>query len=284
MYGNYWTINEFARRDQSGRFVPIRNPNLIHAGEILYHLPTFYESQKITFPTKEVTVYRIEPMSEAKKKEVILEHLKGEFDLRGERFEILKKFADGFHIGSEFGEAGEAIASIFVHLPEALEGYISGFSVAGAVAIPIVASIELKNSSEFGQRLLGLRAVAYGITAWAYGVQKPGPPSWIRTNVLATGLQEYDVKVRESAWNDSCQAAWKNMEEAPLKEILHGDPMGPRKSIRVRKEWLQTLFRAIGDGDRNKLVKNLMDGIARKYLRAGMETQAFWSPQPGYPD
>ena len=284
MYNNYWMIHEFARMEHSGRLVPIRNPNLIYAGEIVYHLPTYYEFSKISFPAKQITVVRVDPMSEDRKKRIILEHLRGEFDLRGENFEILEKFADGIHIASELSEAGECIASIFVHLPEAAEGFISGpLAIAGAIAFPIVATIQLINAWQFGQRLIGLRAIAYGITAWAFGDQRPGPPDWIRSNMRFAGSQEYDIKASERAWIDSCEKAWSNMEEAPLKQILSGNRMGPKHSIRVRKEWLQTLFRAIGDVDRNKLVKKLMEGIATKYLRRGMETDAFWSPQPSYP-
>jgi hypothetical protein len=284
MYDNYWMVNEFARMDHSGKLVPIRNPNLISAGEVVYHLPTYYEFSKISFPAKQITVVRTDLMSEDRKKQIILEHLKGEFDLRGENFEIIETVADGIHMASELSEAGECLASILVHAPEAVEAFISGpLAIAGAVAFPIFATIKLINAWQFGQRLIGLRAIAYGMTAWAFGDQRPGPPAWIRSNMKFAGSQEYDIRASEKAWSDSCEKAWSNMEDAALKQILSGNRTGPKRSIRMRKEWLQALFRAIGDVDRNKLVKKLMEGIARKYLRAGMETDAFWSPPPSYP-
>lgn len=281
MYNDYWHINEFARRDASGKFVPIKNVNLVRAGETLYHVPTYNEFVKGSRPAAPgMTVL---PMSEAEKKQIILEHLKGEFDLRGEHFEVLEKVADGIHIGSEAGEAGEAIASLIAHVPEAVEGALSAFSVFGVIAFDIVAAIHLLNAFEFGMRMIGLRAIAYGITAWSFGTPPPAPPGWIRTNVIAAGRQQEDVRERESAWNDSCKAAWTSMEEKPLKPIVLTHVNGPHQTIQLKREWLKAVFRAIGDGKPNELAKNLMHGIAGKYLRTQMEIAAFWSPQPNYP-
>ncbi|HEY6943618.1 MAG TPA: hypothetical protein VI431_00655 [Candidatus Acidoferrum sp.] len=302
IHNNYWTIHEFARKDRSGRFLPIANPNLIYAGETVYHLPTYHAHRKatpraavITFDTPlEITAYRVAPLSEAEKKKKIAEHLEGEFHLRGENFEFVEKLAHYTHTASEMGEIGECLASIFVHVPEAVETAVEGFSVVGALAFSVFAAIKVINAWEFGQRLTGLRAVAYGMTAWAFGDARPAPPAWIRANISPASAQramaanagdrqfvgyvreavqreEQQVLAHQRAWNDSCQAAWNNMDEMVAKQ-------------HVRKEYLQTLFRVLGDGDRNTLVQKLMNQLAEKHLRKGFEQDAFWSPAPNYPN
>jgi hypothetical protein len=302
IHNNYWSVHEFARKDPSGKLVPIRNVNLIYAGETVYHVPTYQASLKRTVPTTvitfdrplEITAYRVAPLSENDKKELIIEHLEGEFHLRGEHLEVLEKVAHYTHTASEFAEIAECLASIFVHLPEAVEAGVGVFSLVGALAFPVFATINVINAWEFGERLTGLRAVAYGITAWAFDESPPAPPPWIRANISPGSVQkalaanpgdrifagyvreakqseERNVLAHQKAWNDSCQAAWKNMGEMVVKQ-------------KVRKQYLQTTFRALGDWDRNTLVKTLMDGLAKKELRPGSERDAFWSPQPNYPN
>lgn len=272
IHNNFWAIREFARRDASGRFVAIRNPNRIYAGETIYHLPSVPRTAIATFDTgSEFDPPRLPPMPEEERKKLILEHLEGEFDLRGEHLEILEKLAHYVHSAADFAEAGEAIAHIFVHVPEALAAGVEYFSLLGAAAFPIMATIQWINANEFGYRLLGFRAVAYGITAWAFNDPVPAPPGWIRTNYIVSGLGK-DVPAAHRAWNASAHAAIRHMGEMATKRDM-------------RKEHLQLLFRAMVDEDRNKLVKEIMEGIAKKELRAGTsEIGMFWSPEPNYPN
>lgn len=272
IHNNVWAIREFARRDASGKFVAIRNPNRIYAGEVIYHLPSVPRTAIATFDTgEEITVPRIEPMPEEERKKIILEHLEGDFDLRGEHLEILEKVAHYVHSAADFAEAGEAIAHIFVHVPEVLAVGVEYFSLLGAFAFPIMATIQWINANEFGYRLLGFRAVAYGITAWAFDDPVPTPPGWIKRNYEYSGLGK-DVPAAHRAWNDAARAATRHMGEMANKE-------------NVRKEHVQLLFRAMVDEDRNKLVKQIMEGIAKKELRAGTnDIDLFWNPEPNYPN
>ena len=74
IYNDFTTIRVFARRDKSGSPTPIRDVNLIYAGETLYHLPTYYGSfsaMEFVVPTKATP-----PLTDAQKKQLIQESLR----------------------------------------------------------------------------------------------------------------------------------------------------------------------------------------------------------------
>ena len=326
IYDNYWNVHVFARKERSGKLVPVAHPNLIHQGETLYHLPTYDEYVKNNRPARTITFTkpmvivgkrlpsppeaevdfdepmvivgrRVAPMGEEEKKKFILEHLRGEYDLRGEHLEFIEKLADYMHTSTEVTEILEIVAEYLPKglaevLPHALMGVLEGVSefapVVGALLFPIIATINWVNALEFGARLIGLRAVAYGITAWAFGDPVPPPPRWIRANMSPGSLQgprnptsdyardafaqeESHVQAALKAWRDACQAAYRSSGEEVEKK--GGDP-----------EELKTVFRLLGEGDQNTLVRAFMAAIAEKYLRAGLDREAFWRPDPDYPN
>ena len=326
IYDNYWNIHVFARKDRSGKLLPVGNPNLIHTGETIYHLPTFdaYVKsqprvqiatfkqpmvivghrppgppvQEIDFDEPlEVVGRRVGPMGEEEKKKFILEHLRGEYDLRGEHWEFVNTVAEGLHISGDVTDIleilAEAIPKGFAEaLPHALVGVLEGlgdfFPIIAALAFPVHATIELWNASEAGQRLTGLRAVAYGITAWAFDDAVPGPPFWIRANISPGSLQgprqatsdfarqafaqeEDRVQANLGAWRDACQAAYRSMGEEIEKKGGDADEV-------------KTVFMLLGDGDQNTLVRRLMMVIAERYLNRSFDRDVFWSPDPNYPN
>jgi hypothetical protein len=326
IYDNYWNIHVFARKDRSGKLVPVANPNLIHSGETIYHLPTFdaYVKSKprvqiATFkqpmvivghrppgpPVKEIDFdepteivgRRVAPMGEEEKKKFILEHLRGEYDLRGEHWEFVEELTHILHMSGDGVEILEIVAEFLPKglaeaLPHVLVGVLEGVAdycpIIAALAFPVHATIKLVNAWEFGQRLTGLRAVAYGITAWAFDEAVPSPPPYIRANISPGSLQgprqatsdyarqafareEDEVQANLKAWRDACQAAYKSMDEEVEKK--GGDP-----------DDLKTVFVLLGDGDRNTLARRLMTVMAERYLQRGSDRDAFWSPDPNYPN
>lgn len=326
IYDNYWNVHVFARKDRSGKLVPVANANLIHQGETLYHLPTFDAYVKNNPPARTVTFTkpmvivgrrnlpppeaevdfdepmvivgrRVAPMSEEEKKKFVLEHLRGEYDLRGEHWEFIEKLADYLHTSTEVVEILEPVAEMLPKglvevLPHALLHVLEGVGefapIVGAMLFPIIATLNWVNALEFGARLIGLRAVAYGITAWAFGDPVPPPPRWIRANIFSESQQgpprantdyERDAFAREEAlvqaglkaWRDASQAAYRSSGEEVEKK--GGDA-----------EEVKTVFRLLGEGDQNTLVREFMAALAEKYLRAGLERDQFWSPNPDYPN
>ena len=325
IYDNYWNIQVFARKDRSGHLVPIANPNLIHQGETIYHLPTLdtylknRPARTVTFtqpmvivgrrkagpPVQEVDFdepmeiigRRTGPMSEEQKKKFILDHLRGEYDLRGEHWEFVEEVAHLLHTSGDVADIMETLAEFLPEglaeaLPHAVVGALEAAGeycpIIAAFAFPIFGGIKWVNALEFGQRLIGLRAVAYGMTAWVFEDAVPPPPPWIRANIFPGSQQgppqansdfardafaqaEAQVQASLKAWRDSSAAAYRSMEEEVEKK--HCDP-----------EDLRAAFRLLGEGDKNTLVRGLMSAIAEKFLRKGNERDEFWSPDPDYPN
>src|SRR5687768_13917988 len=90
IYNNYYTINVFYRKNRTGNLERLANPNLIIAGEVLYHLPTVKKVREITFTKPlEIVGVVIPKLSDAEKKRITVEHLKKEFNLRGNHLPVL---------------------------------------------------------------------------------------------------------------------------------------------------------------------------------------------------
>ncbi len=208
------------------------------------------------------------PMSEARKNEIILESLKKEFDLRGDKLEIVSKsifILDG-------GDKLATIAEMCGLLAEggALATVGTALPLINVFLFPVGAAIDFVNAWQFGEKLVGLRAVAYATTAWAFGDPVPHLPGQIKANVIHDRGRNIEAVVfRESAWNNASASAVKSLEETC-------------RTKRIQKKSYQTLFKAAGDNNRNSLVRKLMKGLENR-VDPGWQRQAFWSPLPNYP-
>jgi hypothetical protein len=112
-------------------------------------------------------------------------------------WEFVEEVAHLLHTSGDVADIGEILAEFLPEgLAEALPHAVVGaLEVAGefcpiiaAFAFPIFAGIKWVNALEFGQRLIGLRAVAYGMTAWVFEEAVPAPPPWIRANMSPGSL------------------------------------------------------------------------------------------------
>ena len=266
IYNNFTNIYDFARKDNSGSLTPIQNVNLIYAGETIYHLPTYYSS----FSPMEITVRRPPPapqMPDIEKKRIIEESLKKEFNLRGDNLPVLSKAIDILGYAENAATLAEIAGLVAEGGVVASAG--TALSIAGCFLFPIGATIALMNAWETGQRLVGMRAIAYGTTAWAFDDPMPPYPSVMRNNVISGGFQ-HEVADHERAWNNARDSAVRNLEEEVMKK-------------RVQKKSYQVMLRAVGNDNRNNLVKELMKGL-EKSLTRGSIRDAFWSPEPNYPN
>jgi hypothetical protein len=343
IYNNYWNIRTFARRAPRGNLVPIRDVNLIYAGETLYHMPTLQEYVKgvggggrvrvATFQKPTVIVAKnprethlyfdgetiygqaVGPMTDGQKRNFILDHVKGEYKLRGEQAEFVKRCCERIHKLAEYAEIAEVLADylpkgLVEQIPEgvlaALEtaeeiGIFAGLSVVGAFAFGVIATIQTVNAWSFGQRLIGLRAVAYGITSWAFEDPAPSPPSWISANMIssssqkpavadspggsvvakAKALEAENAKASLQAWKDACESARREMDKKTRH--AHAD---------IDK--IQATWRYLGYGSRQKLSRLVMKYLEERYLKTKIPGlppyeqasvhMAFWSPDPNYPN
>ena len=109
-----------------------------------------------------------------------------------------------------------------------------------------------------------MQAIGYAITAWAFDDPIPGFPAQLRRNFMAfpgiTGIQRV-----EPAWDDACDAVVRNLE---AKVKAKG---------RSKKSY-QLFWQAIGNFDRKKLVRMLMDARAEEL--PGVEKDSFLALDP----
>lgn len=288
IYNNYSTINVFYRKNRTGNLERLANPNLIFAGEILYHLPTFMKAREVNFDKgAEIVSLNVPNLTEVEKKKLTIEHLKKEFNLRGEHLAVLSKSID------IIGYTGDAIAVTEVAGLIASTGAAAAvgtvLSVASLFLMPIAGVIALVNVGETGLRHIGMRAIAYATTAWAFADPIPGPPTWLHTEISDAAVQKAiqanpgdksferlqaaskaPIAQMRKAWDDAARATVKRLEEEVVKR-------------NVQKTSYQVLLRAIGDNDRQTLAIDVLMKELENSLSAGSERHAFWTPPPHYP-
>jgi hypothetical protein len=289
IHNNFTTVREYARKDRSGKLVPIQNLNLIYAGETLYHLPTYRQSREITFDEGAVIIGRVGPsVTDLEKKKIIIETLKKDFDLKGDQLPIVSKVIDIIGYVDNAGSLAE-VAGLLTE-GSAAAGAATAVSWLSVALVPIGATIAIVNAGQTGLRHVGMRAIAYATTAWAFDDPIPAPVAWIRPEISQSMIDRakredpssaatYDraavadranVSEYRKAWNDAARSAVANLDAAVVQK-------------KVQKTNYQALYRAIGENDKDKLAMTLMKGLEQQ-LSAGSERQAFWAPPPHYPD
>ena len=253
---NFFSIHEFGRMGRSGQIEPVQNPNLIQAGETLYHIPThnaFAAKGGIPKPPPPTP-----HMSEAEKERRTIEHLKGEFHLQGQHLHWLHtahKIIEGGSTAMELAEIAGLIAE-----GGAVAGGATVLQFASAVLLPIYISVEVLNANEIGTRMFGMQAVAYTTTAWAFGDAMPGPSATMMKRFKGQ-YGEPPLPGYRQAWENSSRATTRNLEEFVVKK-------------RVQKKSYQVLLRAIGDDNRKALCLRMLKGFEEEF-REGSQRD-FW--------
>jgi len=275
IYGNYWTVDVFARKDSMGSYVPIRSPNWIDTGEILYYIPTG-PSPKKDGPIGGVP----SPITDRERKQRVIEHFKLQHP---EAREIVEKVADVVHSATDLAEVCETIG-VFS------DSVIDVTSPIGLVAFPIAAGLDILNSYKADERGYLLRGRAYGMTSWAFGDPLPPPPASLRGNSQASvqqalnanaGDREMQNRIREGARIAQANAsifqhAWTEGAESAIRDL---DKMVQEKH--VPKSDCQVILQALGDNDRNTLAIKIMTQMAKEV--DDIERGGFWAPPPRYP-
>ena len=264
MYNDFTRIHEFGRMDHSGVLRPIHNVNLIHAGETVYHIPTYMKAHPMRMAPMNI---QASPLSEEQRKKVIVETLKGDFDLAGERLEILEEAAHRVHEVDTAVQLAE-IAGLIAE-ESALAAAASALQAVSAFLTPVMLGIAMINVSETDMRLAGMQAIGYALTAWAFGDPIPSYPSSLKANFAAFPGKQALPRV-EQAWKTTAEATVRNLEAEAVKK-------------RVRTENYRIVWQALGSGSRKKLVRLVMEARAEE-LR-GVEKDSFWGLNPdGYPN
>jgi len=282
IYGNFWNIDVFCRRDKSGNYIRITHPASIFAGETLYHVPTVKNAGNGNYDEDRFAgaVMTAAPISEIEKTKLAVDQFK---TVHPELSEIAGYVTLGGHTATDVVEALEW----FEIVPE-VAGEVA--SPLGLVFFCIHATLDIIDAYNTALRAIGLRAAAYGVTAWSFDDPVPPPPQWLGPSVTQQAIQgaesagdrEFGRWVRQGAAGDQYNAAqrqkyWIEGCDKAMKEL---DEMVQRKKL--RKEACQVAFQAIGKNDPNTLaVDKIMTGMANHFDYG--ERSMFWSPPPKYP-
>jgi len=267
IYDDFTRVDAFARMDESGSELPIQNVDAIQVGETIYHLPTYYRSlgKRLVVARPAVVSGRSAPpaptLSDDEKKKVIIEILKKDLNLRGERLTLLSKAATITTSAITLAGVAELIAT-------------SPVSLASPILTFIFDVVHILNAWEFGQRLTGMRAVAFGATAWAFDDPTPPFPAVLHDNILrayGTGhIGQTDLELHETAWRTSRDSVVQSLEKEVAKR-------------NVSKTSYQVLLRAVGNDSRKALVKEIKKGLEKRLL-IGSRRDALWDTELEYPN
>jgi hypothetical protein len=275
MYNDFKHIHEFARIDKSGKLKKILLVNHIFAGETIYHLPTYKEAHPLRLDAIEIIG---SPYSEEQEDQIMIDTLKEDYDLKGERLEWLKEIADGAHIIATDAEVGEIVGEALGWIVEetavaaGIGTAVTTLSLIATALMPIGMGIIILNAHDTDKRIAGMQAVNYTIAAWAFGDPIPGFPASLRRNVMAgTGPGAYGLQGLESAWQEASDAAVRNLEQKV------------RKAGRSKQSY-QLFWRAIGKGERKELARRLMQARAEE-IHNVVEQRSFLGLDPdNYPN
>jgi hypothetical protein len=209
IYGTPLRVQEFARMGQHG-LLPIKNLNMIYAGEKLYHAPTYYAKHGAAVLDRPAPPL---PLTDADKKRLALEHFVHEFDLKGDDVRVVSDWLDHLHVIDELvveiGECIVELAGTEIAAGSAIwaTGFIGG--LLNALLVPAMATFQLLHKLESGDRICQMAAIAVGITAWAYG---EGPPPFRLPNG-AYKVSDTERQTNAQAWQVGCNQALDAVEK-----------------------------------------------------------------------
>jgi len=241
MHNDFLHIYEFGRKDSSGTLQVIDDGNSISANETIFHIPTATGQPAANLPQ----------LSNEEKKKIILSALKADFNLNGEHLKVLTKVME------KIGYVDDALT-----LAE-IAGFItegslvaSASSAIGLVTLffsPIAGILTLINANETGERLYGMRAVAYTMTAWAFNEAIPSSSKRIVQN-LRQGFPVVSPDKMTRYHN-----AWSKASRAMLNHLAATTGKG-----KISKNNMQILFRALGNNNRSQLCLEILKGFEKQ--------------------
>jgi hypothetical protein len=252
MFNTFWRVHEFGRMSDHG-MQPIRNVNLIYAGETIYHIPTYIRSRWSAAPTSSPGTLpppHTLPVPDAEKKALTKNTLANDFRLSGHQLELLDKSITIVGYTDTAFSLTEIAGLIAKWSALAVAG--TAVSYANLLLTPVGLTIAFINADNFSLRPIGMAAVAYTITAWAFDDPIPSgmPPS----------LHKQDHAVGRGTQTSEYQASWQTATNATLrnlKEMVAKNPDISEKSYKV-------VYRAVGNDDRKALCKILLGEFAKE--------------------
>lgn len=198
---------------------------------------------------------KLSQMSRLDREKFLRKYLGNEFELRGDNLPVLESVINFIERADHTMELIELLPKLGHWLGRF--GIVSfaaeGFAVASIALFPVGAMLSVINAAQTGQRLYGLRAVAYATTAFAFGDAIPtSSPTMVYNStvgILPANLEERTAQAK--AWKDASDSALENIRKSIES------PKGEHD-----KRTLQLVFKALGENNRQKLCLRILKGFA----------------------
>jgi hypothetical protein len=190
-------------------------------------------------------------ITDEEKRNAILEVARQEYDLNDEQLDIVSKAATYVSIADHATDAAVVILELAGIVASGALFTAAGvaLSVAGILATPIGALIDIAYAYQSTKMRIAMRAYAHGVTSWAFEHDPPPLSETMRDRV-----REWDgddaIPPLETAWTEAVLAAREKMEAATAGDAI--------KAARYR-----ALLRAVGNGDAIELARALMQGMGQ---------------------
>lgn len=188
-------------------------------------------------------------LNEYEKKELVKNILGNDFHMVGNRFPVFSRMLDGLAYLSDSLTAAELIPTLSRFLSGSIPtSVMSTASFMAAVVQPLQHFVNLVNVNETGLRMYSYRAVAYTLTAWAFGKPVPGQSARIMLNLgsgdfRATGRERYG-----KVWGETSRNVLVSLRQVCLARDI------PESHLKV-------VFKALGNGDPARLSRHILEGF-----------------------
>ena len=256
IYGDYWHIQEFGRME-NGQMTRLANPDMIRAGEVIYHLPTW---QAFMNGKTKVQPPPAPPLPDEMKKRLTEEAIQHDFRLPGDHgIGFLNKLGQILAFAQPFVEVASWAAKMVGRVAGPLEIILIPFDIYGNL-------VSWVNAGDAGERQYAMRAAAYATTAWAFEEAIPSQSARHYKMFVDSGVNEARLRFLRQAWAKSAEAA-RNSQIRYAWENL------PGKSHTEREKGWKAVVRATGDGKKTVLCRRLLESIGKKVLQDGWSTE-----------
>ena len=201
------------------------------------------------------TAVLTKPLSDKEKEDLLKEILGAEYSSVGNNLPILKDAIDIIgHFDTAFGLA-ELIPFINTALSSSrIFGVVaSGATVFSIFMFPVASMISVINAYQVGHQMYSYRAIAYTLTAWAFG--KPIPAS---SQKILSNLREGNLVAKQKILSEYKQL-WQKSSQSVLTKLNT-----ELTSKKIPKEAVQIILRAISNDKPQVLCDLLVKGFEDK--------------------
>jgi hypothetical protein len=216
IYGDFWHVYEYARKNVAGELERIIDVHHIYEGETIYHLPTAYADW-------EGEIVEAQPpkpsVTDKEKKEIIINTVDTLYGLTPGWKSYLKIILD---IAPGVLDTAIGVLEIIGFVGGTMAGVSS--AILAPVGVILSSMMSITNAYTLSQRGFSMRAFAYSLTAWAFGDPFPPEPSQEHLKSILQGKPQGEIeeirRVHIDAWEKVCSSTNNAIEKEVLKSEL----------------------------------------------------------------